>query len=98
MDFKLDEAELRAIQATPRQANAQIEEEADCDISAGADWSVRSPYSQHPINHEKLIALLQDELGEVLSLEELEDMALKVQEQARCRVMEKTHSGDNHPA
>jgi len=84
MDFKLDEAELRAI--------AQIEEEADCDISAGANWSVRSPYAQHPINHEKLIALLQDGLGEVLSLEELEDIALTVQEQARCRVMEKTQS------
>jgi len=84
MDFKLDEVELRAI--------ALIEEEADCDISAGANWSARLPHSQRPINHEKLIALLQDGLGEVLSLEEVEEMALTVQEQARCRVMEKTQS------
>ena len=83
MDFKLDEAEVRAL--------AQLEEEAGCDISAGADWETRlgDPLAmmKRPIDQEKLMALLQEGLGEVLSLEEVEALAKTVQDQARQQVM-----------
>jgi len=83
MDFRLDEADIRAL--------AQIEEEVGCDISAGADWGARLgdylAIRQKPIDQEKLVAVLQEGLGEVLSAEEVEAIANDIQEQVRQQVL-----------
>lgn len=85
MEFKLDEAELRQL--------AQIEAETHCDIGAGFDWgqSLGNYLSQatHAVNQARLLEVLRDSLGDVLSQEELEEAAQNIQEQLRNRVIEK---------
>ncbi|UBF27476.1 hypothetical protein K9N68_05890 [Kovacikia minuta CCNUW1] len=88
MEFRLDEAELREL--------AQIEAETNCDISAGFDWgqSLGNYLSQatRTIDHGKLLEILRESLGNVLSQEELEDAANSIQAQLRNRVIEKFQS------
>lgn len=71
----------------------RIEEQAGCDIEAGlelgqhlGDYLVKS---QNYINREKLMLLLREELGEILSPTELEEMANAIQDIARDPIIEK---------
>lgn len=88
MEFRLDEAELREL--------AQIEAETNCDIGAGFDWgqNLGNYLSQatRTLNHEKLLEVLRESLGSVLSQDELEDAANSIQQQLRNRVIEKFQS------
>lgn len=83
MDFKLDEADIRAL--------AQIEAEAGCDISAGADWSTRLgddlALLQKPVDQQKLIALLHEDLGELLSPDEVVAIANDFQNHIHQRLL-----------
>jgi hypothetical protein len=88
MNFKITEAEAREF--------AQLEEAAGCDVGAGFDWGqglgkfLASTNSY--VDHEKLLALLHDRLGTVLSREEIEDAACTIQTQLRARLVEKYQS------
>jgi len=60
----------------------QIEDEADCDISAGLDYGQNLDkylelLSRHerPISHVKFLEILTDEVGIILSKEEIEKLA-----------------------
>jgi uncharacterized membrane-anchored protein YjiN (DUF445 family) len=88
MEFNITEAEAREF--------AQLEEAAGCDVGAGFDWGqglgkfLASANSY--VDHEKLLELLHDRLGTVLSQEEIEDAARTIQNQLRDRVVEKYQS------
>lgn len=88
MEFKITEDEARAL--------AEIEASAGCDIGAGFDWGsslgkfLASANSY--VDHEKLVDLLRDRLGTVLSPEEIEDAARSFQAQLRDRIIEKHQS------
>jgi hypothetical protein len=88
MAFQLDEAELRAL--------AQIEAETNCDIGAGLDWGQPLGQDLAPtsnlVDHGKLLEILQERLGTVLSQEELEETAQGIQAQLRTRLSEKLQS------
>lgn len=88
MTLEPDELQLRRL--------AQIEDEANCDISAGFDWGQNLgsylAQSTNTVSHSKLIAMLQENLGTVLSIEELEEVALSFQQQLRSRVIQKLQS------
>ena len=85
MEFKITEAEAREF--------ARQEAAAGCDVGAGFDWGaslgtfLASAHSS--VDHEKLVELLRDRLGTVLSQEEIEDADRRVQVQLRDRVIEK---------
>jgi hypothetical protein len=72
----------------------QIEEETNCDISAGPDLGPHlGEYLAAAINYiddRKLIALLQSELSGVLSSEEIEAIANGVQAQVRRHIQRKS--------
>lgn len=72
-----------------------LEEEADCDLEAGLDLGrYLGEYltkSQNYINYEKLILFLQEELGSILSQEEIAEIANATQTSARDHVQEKLH-------
>lgn len=88
MEFKITEEEAREF--------AQLEASAGCDIGAGFDWGTSLgtflASTNSYIDHEKLVELLRDRLGTVLSQEEIEDAARNVQAQLRDRVVEKYQS------
>lgn len=85
MEFKITEEEAREF--------AQLEEAAGCDIGAGFDWGTSLgnflASANSYVDHEKLVELLRDRLGTVLSQEEIEDAARNFQVQLRDRVIEK---------
>ncbi len=76
----------------------QIEDEVGCDIEAGLDLGQDlGEYiakTQGRINHEKLMSILQEELGNLLSQEELETIANATQNCVRERLKEKFHSAE----
>lgn len=90
MEFKLSEARLREL--------AQIEAEANCDIGAGFDWGQNLGTHLKQVNSyvedEKLMAVLQERLGDVLSKEELQEIVYSFQVQLRDRVIEKLQSAN----
>jgi hypothetical protein len=81
MEFKISAARRREL--------AQIEAESDCDIGAGFDLggNVDKFYASYlhstPINDDKLMTLLQSELGDRLSPEQIISLANNVQMQAQ---------------
>jgi hypothetical protein len=87
MEFKITENEAREF--------AQIEASAECDIGAGFDWGTSLgkflASANSYVDHEKLVELLRDRLGTVLSPEEIEDAARSFQSQLRDRIVEKYH-------
>lgn len=88
MEFKITEDDAREF--------AQLEVSAGCDIGAGFDWGTSLgsflASANHCVDHEKLVELLRDRLGTVLSQEEIEDAARSFQAQLRDRVFEKYQS------
>ncbi|KAM3096140.1 hypothetical protein ACKFKF_23415 [Phormidesmis sp. 146-12] len=85
MKFTVTEAEARQM--------AQFEEEVNCDISAGSDWG--SDFDQvlelvlTQIDNAKLTELISEQLGQVLSLEEVKELVASFQSQVREKVAEK---------
>jgi hypothetical protein len=81
MEFKISTARSKEL--------AQIEAESDCDIRAGFDLgsNVDKFYASYlqptPIDENKLMALLQSELGDRLSLDQIISLAQDVQMQAQ---------------
>jgi len=78
---------------------AQLEQEAGCDIGAGFDWGASlGTYvaaSKSFIDHVKLMAVLQESLGNLLDQEAIEEIANIVQDKARDRVIEKWQSSES---
>ncbi|NJM49459.1 MAG: hypothetical protein HC860_27500 [Alkalinema sp. RU_4_3] len=85
MEFKVSEAKARAM--------ARLEREAGCDISAGPDYGIHlgkvMELALHPVDQVKFIDLLYDQLGNVLSREEIEEVASSFQAQIQLRLAEK---------
>jgi hypothetical protein len=85
MEFKISEAQARAM--------ARFEEEAGCDISAGADYGVHldkvMAMALHPIDRVPLVELLSHQFSNVLSREEIEEVATSFQVQLQERIMTK---------
>ena len=88
-DIKFDEKWLREAVA--------IEDEAECDIHAGLELGQNlSGYVRNAksfINRQKLISVLKEGLNEVLSPQDIEEMAdelqKEVKEKARKRILDK---------
>jgi hypothetical protein len=86
MTFKISQQRLLEMLA--------IEEECNCDISAGVDYGIHigdyiaSVVNLSPplLNGEKLMGLLKEELGNRLTQTELEALAAEVQAEVRARV------------
>ncbi len=77
----------------------QIEEGSDSDISAGLDigehlgeYLNELAESQNCLSKEKLMAILQEELGNVLSQDDLESIVSDTQSLVRKRIHEKSQS------
>lgn len=74
----------------------EIEDEAGCDVQAGLNLGQHSgeylAKSQGYINNEKLISVLQEKLGTILSQEELEEVVDALQENVHNRIREKLNS------
>lgn len=75
-------------------SGVQIEEETNCDISAGIDLgSHLGEYLADAVNYindHKLIALLQEDLSSILSPDEIEVIANVVQAQVRRHIQRKS--------
>ncbi len=91
MKFTVTEEEAREM--------AQFEEEAGCDISAGADWGIhldkvlelalgRTELVPQRLQ-VKLVELLSEQFGKVLSSEEVEELVAGFQAQLQRKVSEK---------
>ncbi len=98
MEFKITEAEARAM--------AKFEEEVGCDLSAGADWGIHldkvMELALNPVDSAeptlrqaqcialrkrgKFIDLLNDRFGNVMSSEEIEQIASSFQMQIQERL------------
>jgi hypothetical protein len=86
MTFKISQQRLLEMLA--------IEEECNCDISAGVDYGIHlgdyiaSVVNDSPplLNGEKLMGLLREDLGNRLTQSELEKLAAEVQADVRARV------------
>lgn len=74
----------------------EIEDEAGCDVEAGLNLGQHlGEYlakSQGYINNEKLMSVLQEKLGAVLSQEELEEVVDAMQKDVHNRIIEKFNS------
>lgn len=86
--FQLSPEEVREM--------AKIEEEANCDISAGFDWGantveyLRSAGSY--INHPQLLSVLTEGLGRILEPQDIEAIAIELQNHTQTLVQEKVQS------
>lgn len=73
-----------------------IETSSNCDISAGLDLGQHTAEyirdKENYINYDKLITFLSNELGEILSPEDLEAIASKTQDITRDRIRESRQS------
>lgn len=73
-----------------------IEDEAGCDIHAGLELGQNlSKYlstTTSYINRQKLISLLKEGLDQILSQQDIEEMADKLQKEAQEKVREKFKS------
>jgi DNA-binding response OmpR family regulator len=91
MKFTVTEEEAREM--------AQFEEEAGGDISAGTDWRIHlDKVLELALEHTelvpqrlrvKLVELLSEQLGKVLSNEEIEELVAGFQVQVQRKVAEK---------
>jgi hypothetical protein len=93
MEFKITEAEAREM--------AKFEEEVGCDLSAGADWGVnldrvmelalnRVDSSQENLRQRgKFADFLNEQFGNVMSPEEIEEVATSFQMQIQERLVNK---------
>lgn len=91
MKFTVTEEEAREM--------AQFEEEAGCDISAGVDWGIHlDKVLELALEHTelvpqrlqvKLVELLSEQFGKVLSNEEVEELVAGFQAQLQRKVSEK---------
>ncbi|HHP7245870.1 MAG TPA: hypothetical protein ACFE0H_14415 [Elainellaceae cyanobacterium] len=88
MHFTLDEAWL--------MRSVELEDAAGCDIQAGpnlgSDAGAYLAAAESYITPDKLMAVLQEELGGMLSQDDLDFIATTTQRAARARVFEKYHS------
>jgi hypothetical protein len=88
MEFKVSEAKARAM--------ARLEREAGCDISAGPDYGIHlgkvMELALHQVDRGQLIELLSQQVGNVLSQEEIEEFASSFQAQVQERVAGKVVS------
>jgi hypothetical protein len=83
---------------------AQFEEEAGCDISAGSDWGIHldqvmalalrqsEPIPVSQKLRSELTEVLSEQLGKVLSTEEVEELVASFQAQVQEKVSEKLAS------
>lgn len=85
MEFKVTEEEAREM--------ARFEAETNCDISAGPDWGIHLDkvieLALHQVNPSQLVDLVHGQLGNVLSIEEVEDLVANFQAQAQAKVAAK---------
>ncbi|NJN63306.1 MAG: hypothetical protein HC795_18915 [Coleofasciculaceae cyanobacterium RL_1_1] len=85
MEFKITAAEAHEM--------AKFEEEIGCNISAGPDWGIHldrvMELALNPVDREKFIALLSEQLGSALSQEEIEEVASSFQIQIQERLARK---------
>jgi hypothetical protein len=85
MEFKISEAQARAM--------ARFEEEAGCEISVGPDYGVHldkvMALALYPLDREPLVELLSHQFSNVLSREEIEEVATSFQVQLQERIMTK---------
>ncbi len=76
----------------------QKEDEAGCDVDAGLDLGQHlGEYiakSQGYINHEKLMSILREELGNLLTQEDLEMIVDDWQKDVHNRIREKLNSAE----
>lgn len=76
----------------------ELEEEASCDVEAGLDLGQNLgnyiAKTQPYINHEKLMSVLLEELGAILSQEELEVIAKNTESSVREYIQKKLHHFD----
>jgi protein-arginine kinase activator protein McsA len=88
MQFQISDAQVRAM--------ARLEIEAGCDVSAGPDYGIHlgkvMELAFHQVNREKFVNLLSQEVGNVLSREEIEEVASNIQAQIQELVAEKVSS------
>lgn len=88
MNFEFDEKWL--------EKAIQIEDEAGYDAQAGLDLGRNSgayiAAAKSYIDHEKLMLVLKEGMGDLLTLEELEAFAIDFQNRVRDRVIEKFHA------
>jgi len=74
----------------------QIEEEVGCDIEAGLPlekhFKEYIEQTKRYINHEKLLSVLQEELGTILSSEDIEKIAIDTQKRTNEVIKEKEKS------
>jgi hypothetical protein len=72
---------------------AKFEEEANCDISAGTDLGLHldkvMELALNPIDPDQLLELIRHQLGNILSLDEIEDLVANFQTQAQAKIAEK---------
>jgi hypothetical protein len=72
---------------------AKFEEEANCNISAGTDWGIHldkvMELALNPIDPDQLLELIRHQLGNILSLDEIEDLVANFQTQAQAKIAEK---------
>jgi hypothetical protein len=82
MKFKITEAEASEM--------ARLGEESGCDISAGPDWGIHldkvMELALYPGSHNKFIDLLNEQFGNVMSSEEIEEVAASFQMQIQERL------------
>ena len=85
MEFKITEAEAREM--------AKFEEEAGGDISAGADWGIHLDrvmgLGLDRSSRGGFIDLLSEQFGDVMSVEEIEEVAASFQMQIQARLASK---------
>ena len=85
MKFTVTEEEAREM--------ARFEAEVGCDISAGADWGIHLDkvleMTLNRLDRVKLTELLSEQLGKVLSQEELEELVASFQAQVQEKISEK---------
>jgi hypothetical protein len=85
MEFKITEAEAREM--------AKLEEEVGDDLSAGADWGIHldrvMELALNRVDLSKFIDLLNEQVGSVMSPEEIEEVASSFQVQIQQRLKSK---------
>ena len=85
MEFKITEAEAREM--------AKLEEEVGGDLSAGADWGIYldrvMELALNRVDLSKFIDLLNEQVGSVMSPEEIEEVASSFQMQIQQRLTSK---------
>lgn len=85
MKFTVTEAEAREM--------AQFEAEVGCDISAGPNWGIHLDkaleLALNSVDRVKLVELLSEQLGKVLSQDEVEELVAGFQVKVQEKVAEK---------